>query len=179
MRPVYNVFLLCLASLCLAFALNFYANANEEPGVVKLSIGQFGKAPKVDFVDAKGKTRTLDTSGHKLTAVHFWATWCVPCVDELPQVDDAQDIFGRKFQVVPLSLDGSHMDKVKKFFADHKITHLPAYIDQTAKLPKKLGLKGLPGTIFLDEQGNIIARADGPLDWQREDVEAFLKERLK
>ena len=69
--------------------------------------------------------------------------------------------------------------KVEKFLADHKIKHLPVLLDHTNKSATVVGLKGLPGTLFLDPKGNIVARADGPLDWQQEDVAKFLKARLK
>ncbi len=178
MLRIHNAFSLFLASLCLIFFVVLGASAHAQE-FVALQTGDFGKAPAFHYVDAAGKNLTLDTSKHKLTALHFWATWCVPCVDELPQLADAQDIFGEKLQIVPISLDGKNAAKAQKFMKDHKIEHLAVLLDPTSKTPKLAGLKGLPGTLFIDQKGNVIARADGPLDWQQEDVAGFLKARLK
>jgi thiol-disulfide isomerase/thioredoxin len=177
MRHIHSAFPLFLASICLLFFVILSASASEQE-TIKLKTGDFGKAPGFGYIDKDGKDQMLDTSKHKLTALHFWATWCVPCVDELPQIDDAQDIFGKNLQIVPVALDGKNIAKVEKFFKDHKIMHLPVLLDPTTKSPKIAGLPGLPGTLFIDKKGNIVARADGPLDWQRDDVVRFLKARL-
>lgn len=167
-----------LRPLCLVFFIASAAQANDME-TIALQTGNFGAAPDFHYVDAAGKTLTLAPSKHKLTALHFWATWCVPCVDELPQIDDAAEIFGKNLQIIPVALDGKNLAKVQKFLKNHKITHLPALLDPTSKTPKLAGLKGLPGTLFIDSKGNIVARADGPLDWQQEDVAGFIKARLR
>lgn len=178
MRHIHSAIPVSLASICLVFFVLLSAQASEQEAIA-LKTGNFGKVPVFSYTDAKGAAKTLDTSKHKLTALHFWATWCVPCVDELPQVDDAQDIFGSQLQIVPIALDGKNVAKVQKFFADHKIEHLPVLLDATSKTPKLANLKGLPGTIFIDSKGVIVARADGPLDWQQEDVAGFIKSHIK
>lgn len=178
MQRIHSALPLFLASICLVFFVILAAEASEQD-TVELKTGASGKAPAFSYSDEKGKALTLDTSKHRLTALHFWATWCVPCVDELPMVDDAQEIFGQKLQIVPIALDGKNVAKVHKFYSDHKIVHLPVLLDTTAKTPKAAGLKGLPGTLFIDSKGNVIARADGPLDWQQEDVVNFIKSRVK
>ncbi|MDX2074570.1 MAG: TlpA disulfide reductase family protein [Alphaproteobacteria bacterium] len=167
-----------LAAACLVFFVASAAHASEQD-TVALQTGDFGRAPAFSYADAAGKMHTLDTAKHKLTALHFWATWCVPCVDELPQLDDAQDIFGKELHIAAIALDGKNAAKVQKFYSNHKILHLPVLLDPTAKLPKIAGLRGLPGTLFIDARGNIVGRAEGPLDWQQEDVQAFLKAHLR
>ena len=182
MQRIHNVFTVLLASVCLIFFVTISVQASEQESVAlqtASSGGDFGMAPVFRYADAAGKEMSLDVGKHKLTALHFWATWCVPCVDELPQIDDAQDIFGEKLHIVPVALDGKNAAKVQKFMKDHKIKHLPVLLDPTAKTPKLAGLKGLPGTLFIDRKGKIVARVDGPLDWQREDVVQFIKARLK
>lgn len=178
MRHIHTAFTLTLASLVMGFFVGLPARASEQD-VVTLKTGDFGTAVAYHYVDKDGKELTLDPSKGKLTALHFWATWCVPCVDELPQVDDAQEIFGSKLQVIPIALDGRNTAKVEKFYKDHKIDHLPVLLDPTTKTPQQAGLKGLPGTLFIDSKGKIVARGEGPLDWQEESVAKFLKAKLK
>lgn len=175
MPRIHSVFSPLLASICLILFAVSPATAQE---TVALETGKLGKAPAITYQDASGKQINLDPSKAKLTALHFWATWCVPCVDEIPMVDDEQEIFP-DMRIVPISLDGKNVDKVKAFFTEHKIQHLPVLIDPTAKTHKTAGLKGLPGTIFINQKGEIIARADGPLDWQAAEVAKFIKDSLK
>lgn len=132
----------------------------------------------VTWKDAQGAAHALDAKAAKLTAVHFWATWCVPCVGELPEVDATQAAYKDKgLHIVALSLD-TNMDKVKKFFADHKITNLQPNLDPNAGTFQNSKSPGLPTTLFIDAQGNEIARAEGPLDWKTEG-KAFIEDRLK
>lgn len=184
MRRIYNGFSIALASACLVIFVALSAQASEIPNV-KLQLKNEGWAPKFEYYDDVNEKRTPDYSAHTLTAVHFWATWCVPCIDELPQVDDAQDIFrnakllgGDGFKVIPIAIDGHNMNKVKIFYRDKRIKHLDAFLDPTQNMPKEARLPGIPGTIFVDSKGEIIARADGPLDWQSPEVQKFLKKQL-
>ena len=179
MQRVYSSVIIGMASLCLVFFIVLSARA-QTTETVQLVVKDAGKAATFTYLDADGKTQTLDASTSKLTALHFWATWCVPCVDELPMVDDAKKIFGEKgLQVVAIALDGKRMDKVQTFLKSHKIEAITPYIDPTQKTLKLAGLQGLPGTLFINSKGIIVARADGPIDWQQKNVQEFLKARLK
>ncbi len=153
-----------------------------EMETVELETGNFGAAPEIKYNDENGRTIALNindinknSSGNRLTILHFWATWCVPCVDELPQIDYAAEIFGKKIIVLPIALDGNNSAKVGKFFKEHKINNLPILLDPTAKTSKTAGLKGLPGTLFINNKNQIIAIARGPLDWQRKEVVKFIE----
>ncbi len=138
-------------------------------------------ASAVLFKDESGNLHPLNPQQHKLSIVHFWATWCTPCVAELPEVDKAAEAYGGKgVRVVAISLDGDgHIDKVKKFLADHKITHLAPNLDFGNASFKASGLKGLPGTLFIDATGKEIARADGPLDWKNKETVEFIEKALR
>lgn len=175
MSRIHSAIASVLASICLILFAVITAHAQE---TVELEKGDLGKIPAISYQDEVGKPLTLDTSKAKLTALHFWATWCVPCVDEIPMVDDEQKIFP-SLQIVPISLDGKNVDKVKAFFASHKVKNLPVLVDPTLKSHKAAGLKGMPGTVFINQKGDIIARADGPLDWQQADVANFIKHNLQ
>ena len=148
---------------------------------VRLDTGSPKTAQPVLFKDEKGDLHPLNPQHRKLTAVHFWATWCVPCIAELPEVEATQWAYGGKdFEIVAISLDGdSNMPKVKQFFADHKIEHLIPYLDFGNASFKGTGAKGLPATVFIDTMGKEIARADGPLDWKNPETIDFIKSHIK
>jgi len=121
----------------------------------------------------------VEIKGHALIAVHLWAIWCVPCLTELPEVDEIANRYKDKgLHVAAISLD-IDMAKVQQFFTDKGIKTLTPAIDKnnTAFMASKL--QGLPGTLFFDKNGVLIARADGPLDWKAKTTTDFIEEHLK
>ncbi len=145
-----------------------------------LRITSESSAGSLSYMDAQGKQKLVDFSKNKLTALHFWATWCQPCVAELPAVDAAQQKYaGKNFKVTALSLDGKNIDNVKNFYSEKHISNLDIMLDSSMDSFRELGIKGLPTTVFVNSKGNIIARADGPLDWESDSVKRFIESHLK
>lgn len=119
----------------------------------------------------------IEAPGRKLTVMHFWATWCAPCVAELPELD----AFARAHPdlgVMALSMDDG-LEKVKFFFTKHNIATLKPTIDEGMVAFRKFRVRGLPTTLFINEQGQVFARADGELDWKSREVAEFIESRLR
>ncbi len=111
-----------------------------------------------------------------LTILHLWATWCVPCLDEIPVLDGVAAAYKDKgVTVLTLSLDGKNTQKVQDFYAKHSIKTLPSYFDYQMKAFRSLKFKGLPASIFIDGNGREIARIDGPADWDSVEVKKLLE----
>lgn len=128
-------------------------------------------APNVRFVDKAGAEHSLIDFRGKVTAVHFWATWCVPCRVELPQVDAlAKALGGPDFEVLPISVDRDGIEIVNAYYAAEGIQSLPAYLDQGLKAFRAFHLAGVPATIFVDRDGNEIGRVLGDRDWAKPEV---------
>ncbi|MDE3015398.1 MAG: TlpA family protein disulfide reductase [Pseudomonadota bacterium] len=145
---------------------------------VSLAVESPKPAPALVFKSADGAFHPLNPGKDKLTAVHFWATWCVPCLAELPQVDAAAKAYGGQgFRVVAISLDND-IGKVAPFFAARHITQLVPYADMGTASFVAAHLQGLPGTLFIDKNGREIARAEGPLDWKSAQVTGFIASHL-
>ena len=104
--------------------------------------------------------------GQKLI-VNLWATWCAPCVDELPYLDNLKsEISGRGFDVIAISLDRQKdFAGVEAFMNKLNIQNLETYVDQQSQFMRKLELRSFPLTLILNEEGNIIAQHQGPLKW--------------
>lgn len=156
------------------------AGAAFADGTAPLEIATKPASPMV-FSDAQGSMHPLNPQANKLTIVHFWATWCAPCIAELPGVDKAQAAYGdQNVRIVALSLDGNDgIPKVKQFFADYKIAHLTPYVDFGMASFKAARSNGLPLTLFIDSSGNEIARAEGPLDWKSKEVKEFIEKQAR
>lgn len=134
--------------------------------------------PDIRFKDIAGKPLTLSGTAGKLTIVHFWATWCVPCVDELPLLEEIQkkyEVVGLK--VLSISMDGdANRTKVDSFLRNHNITSLTPYMDSSAFQDSRA--KGMPTSFFINSAGERIAMAEGPLDWLNPKTTGFLEFNL-
>ena len=124
----------------------------------KLAVG--AKFPDFDEKDLAGKPLSIARFKGKVVLVDFWATWCGPCIGELPNVLKAYEKYhGKGFEIVGISLD-SDRAKLDKFIADRKMTW-PQYFDgqgwQT-KLAGTYGVNSIPATYLLDGEGKIIAK---------------------
>ena len=83
--------------------------------------------------------------------LNFWATWCAPCVKEMPSLDKLQAEMGKdKFVVLPLSLDGPSKPKVAPFYADRKLANLGIYFDKGKKAMGALDISVLPTSVLVD-----------------------------
>lgn len=152
----------------------------EDEGKETITAATLAKMPEIAYSDEAGKTQLLETKEYKLTALHFWATWCVPCVKELPQINTMQKKYKNKgFRVVALSLDNNNVDKVKKFFKDNKINNLDILFDSSLAAFQQLKIKGLPTTIFINSEGQAVGTAEGYLNWKSKNVKEFIENNMK
>jgi thiol-disulfide isomerase/thioredoxin len=122
--------------------------------------------PPFTFTDAEGNDRTLDDWRGKVVLLNLWATWCAPCIREMPHLDRLKASLGsNKFDVLAISVDRGGPAKPRAFRDKAKIKHLKFYQDPTAKLGFALKVIGMPVTLLLDTQGREIGRLVGPAEW--------------
>lgn len=132
--------------------------------------------PAIQFVDGEDKPLTLADFHGRTVLLNIWATWCVPCRKEMPELDRLQaGLGGPDFEVVPLSIDRRGLEVVKKFYSEIGIQHLSQYVDTTNTVSGALGIIGLPTTLLIDRQGQELARLIGPAEWDSPEMVAFLK----
>jgi thiol-disulfide isomerase/thioredoxin len=122
--------------------------------------------PDINFNDASGATKSLADWRGKIALLNIWATWCVPCRDEMPALDKLEtDLGGDAFEVVAVNIDKNGPDKAKAFLQETGATHLALYTDPSGKLFAALKAVGMPTTLIIDRNGKEIARLVGPADW--------------
>lgn len=136
-------------------------------------------APAAAFTGPDGRPRTLADFRGKVTVVNLWATWCAPCVKEMPTLAALQSAYARQpVAVVPISLDSdSAHAKARAFIARHKPLQyyagpLSYAFDMTPPAP------GLPTTLILDKQGRERARLSSDADWSSPGTRAVIDRLL-
>ena len=130
------------------------------------------------FRDIDGDT-TLESLKGKTVLMNLWATWCIPCREEMPALDALQrDMGSDSFEVVAVNIDTGSDEKPVRFLDDIGITNLAFYRDETMSTfntLKKDGLVfGLPATMLIDENGCLLGSMNGPAEWASEDAKALV-----
>jgi thiol-disulfide isomerase/thioredoxin len=122
--------------------------------------------PPITFLGADGKPHTLaEFAGHGMV-VNLWATWCGPCIEELPSLDAASRALAPSdIAVLPLSSDRGGADVVRAFFQAHGIAGLPVLLDPRSEAVHAWNARGIPTSLIIDKQGRAVAKVEGAADW--------------
>jgi thiol-disulfide isomerase/thioredoxin len=171
---------LLLAAAPAFFAAPALARLGPELATGSLARFSFAKEPKplgeLAFTDADDKPLKLADYKGKTVLLNFWATWCAPCVKEMPSLDKLQAEMGKdKFVVLPLSLDGPTRRKVAPFYEEKKLANLGVYFDKGKKVMGALDISVLPTSVLVDAQGREIGRLEGEADWDKPEALALMK----
>ena len=121
-------------------------------------------APTTAFENPAGGQVTLASFQGKPVLLNLWATWCAPCVKEMPTLDALADSLGDSVQVIALSQDLEGAEKVDPFFQKAGFRRLQPYLDKQAAMSSGLTVN-LPETILYDSQGKEVWRMAGGMDW--------------
>ena len=136
-------------------------------------------APTAEFKDPDGESVSFAVFEGKPLLVNFWATWCTPCVAEMPTLDALAGEMKGRLQVVTLSEDMDGRAKVDAFFGQHRFKTIEPYLDPQMEMTSALQLGALPTTILYDARGHEIWRAVGPEDWRSERAKTLLNEAFQ
>lgn len=137
----------------------------EEPATPPVSVFQGPDGQAMTLADLKGK----------VLLVNFWATWCAPCVAEMPELNRLQKEAGSdRFQVLAISQDREGAAVARPFLEKHGLDALALYTDPSLGLGRALKLQGLPTTLILDAQGRELGRLVGMADWAGKDARALI-----
>ena len=122
------------------------------------------------FLDSDGKPVTLAAFKGQTVLVNLWATWCAPCRAEMPALDRLeQAIGGDEFQVVAVNIDTGDSAKADAFLEEVGVHALGRYSDPTMgifnEFKKRSLALGLPATVIVDPQGCLVAKLNGPAEW--------------
>jgi len=132
--------------------------------------------PEQSFEDAAGKEITLAAFRGKVVLVNFWATWCVPCVKEMPALDRlARRLAGQDFALVAISEDRGGVAVVEPFLKKLGTANIDIYIDARGTFARAIGIKGLPTTMLIDREGRAVGAYVGAAEWDSPEAEALIR----
>jgi thiol-disulfide isomerase/thioredoxin len=164
-------------AVALLVALSAAAAAEEE----KLRLGEFipesapQPAPETAFTDADGKPVGLADFKGKPVVVNLWATWCKPCLKEMPSLDRLQVVLDEKLVVAAVSEDHGGAQRVGPFVATMALQKLKIYLDPKSDVGHAFNVRGLPTSIVIDAKGRVVGRVEGAAEWDSEAMLAVLK----
>ncbi|WP_246034455.1 TlpA family protein disulfide reductase [Qipengyuania marisflavi] len=134
--------------------------------------------PAVALTDPTGAQLNTGALQGGPVLLNLWATWCAPCVKEMPLLDDLAGEYGDRLRVLTVSQDMGGADKVAAFFAQRDFARLEPWLDPDTELLFALGSSDLPTTVLYDAQGREVWRVSGDYDWASEEARAAIEEAV-
>ena len=158
-KNVLVVILIAAVGLFLLFLL-----AKEGPRGIKI-IHEGDRAPEFRLQALDGRTVSLVDLRGKVVMVHFWATWCPPCVEEMPMLEQLYRSLGSTdFRILAVSVDEGGASAVAEFMQRNKLS-IPALLDPGKSVAGLYGTFKFPETYIVDGRGIVKFKAIGPRDW--------------
>ncbi len=131
--------------------------------------------PDLIIKDEAGNSLTLNDFKGQSLLVNFWATWCVPCRVEMPELDALQAAKGNDdFKVILVSVDRGGLAASRKFLNDIGIQNLALYYDEKGTLARKMKTIGYPSTILINKAGKQFGLLVGPANWNSASSHALI-----
>jgi thiol-disulfide isomerase/thioredoxin len=135
-------------------------------------------APEISLTGADGKTASLADFKGKLVLVNLWATWCQPCLKEMPSLAKLPDKLGDQFALLAVSEDRAGEKIVAPFVEKLGLDKLKIYLDRDSKVGHAFKVQGLPTTIAIGPNGDVLGRVEGGADWESDKMLGTLKKLL-
>ena len=151
--------------------------AEELPDIKNIVIHKVPKThDNVIFLDNKDQKININQYRGNLLILNFWATWCEPCKEEMPSLDNLQvNAELDKIKIFAINIGKENLDKVNKFFIDFNIKNFEPYFDPPTTLAKLFSLRGVPTTILINKKGQEFARIIGSIDFEDQNFVNWIK----
>jgi thiol-disulfide isomerase/thioredoxin len=132
--------------------------------------------PELTFTDAEGKAFGIGDFAGRGLVVNLWATWCPPCVAEMPALDRMQAALAAEgIAVLALSSDRGGRGAVEPFYQRTGVRHLGIWLDPRGAAARALGARGLPTSVLVDRSGQERARLEGEAAWDHPEMIAAVR----
>jgi thiol-disulfide isomerase/thioredoxin len=124
--------------------------------------------PKLEVLSKDGKKITINDHKGKILVINFWASWCEPCIKELPALAKLPEMFGdENLKLFAVSIDeNKSIPQLQEFLDDIELKNLDFFTDKNLKSYESLDALGLPTTLVIDRESKLFLRVSGFLNWQ-------------
>ena len=162
--------------LVVIYLISTVISFSDEQNIKNLVIHKQNKKLKnINFLDVDNKLINLNEFTGQLVIINFWATWCAPCKEEMPSLDNLKNLKAfENLKILPINVGQEDIQKSKIFFDDLKIKNLELYFDNSIKLAKTFTLRGLPTSVIINKEGEEFARIIGSIDFGDENFIKWL-----
>src|SRR5438105_3527482 len=145
----------------------------------KIRLGEFipvlppQPAPEIAFTDTDGKPASFADFAGKPAVVNLWATWCQPCLKEMPSLDRLQAQLDGKLIVAAVSEDRGGAKQVTPFVEKMELRNVKIYLDPKSEVGHAFAARGVPTSIVIDAEGRVVGRIEGAAEWDSEKILAL------
>ena len=170
--------IIVLSVIALGFAITFSLKQNDSIFKYSKQIAIEEELPAPDFTlpGLNGELISLSEFKGNVVLVNIWATWCPPCVYEMPSMEKLHQQFkSEKFKILAISIDSQGAKAVAPFMKNHNLT-FQALIDPAGTIRTSYGINSIPQSFIIDKQGHLLKKIIGPIDWATPEVFRFFRE---
>jgi peroxiredoxin len=152
---------------------------NSQPEANQFKPQEGYLAPRFSLRNLKGNLEGLDDHSGKVIVVNFWATWCIPCIKEMPSFESLYRRYrSQGLTLLAVSLDKGDSNKVQEFADKYKLS-FPILLDTEGVAEKLYPSFSIPFTYVIDKQGRVVARVDGAKNWESSETFEAVEHLLK
>lgn len=133
------------------------------------------KLPSLNYLTGNGNFKSIDTFLGKKTIIHFWATWCTPCVKELPLLDEfISSTSAKDFNFLLISADIGGTNSISDFLRKYNLKNIDTASDPNGNMQRILNIRGLPTTLIINKNGELVYKIEGEINWRDNKIIEFL-----
>ncbi len=133
---------------------------------------------ELNDIDGKIADKIKKTKNKKIYLLNFWATWCPPCLKEIPELLELKEKHKKQIEVLFISVDSNPQKVIPKFLKKNNFQDILIFSDKTLKLTTKLDVKIMPTTVLINNELSEISRVEGYIDWLDEEIYDQFKKLL-
>jgi thiol-disulfide isomerase/thioredoxin len=150
----------------------------------KIKIGEFipaaspQPAPQISFTDMDGHEAELADFKGKFLVVNLWATWCRPCLKEMPSLEALQATLDKRLTVLAISEDRGGAEAVRPFVIKLGLDKVKIYLDPKSTASRAIAVRGLPTSLVVDADGMVLGKIEGSAEWDSDEMLAALEKLM-
>ena len=161
------------------FSFLFFSNLSySDNNNQQLLIKDPKKVETFSMKDINDSEKTVSSSENKILLLNFWATWCAPCIKEIPELIELKKKFKNNIEVYFIAVDSNVKKTVPKFLKKNNLESLLVFNDEKLKVSSRFGVKVMPTTVIINKDFEEVAQIKGYVDWLNSEYVDLIKSFL-